>query len=99
MGIIEQIRIEELRKEELAQASDVLGKAFAAQPSSPVIYLDKSDVARRMQIVFRAMLGHLPGQVFVTKIDGGIVGTMRIVEWPHCQMSPFQGLRMLPTLL
>jgi hypothetical protein len=63
MGIIEQIRIEELRKEELAQASDVLGKAFAAQPGSLAIYLDKSDVARRMQIVFVAILEHLPGKM------------------------------------
>ncbi|MBU2534971.1 MAG: GNAT family N-acetyltransferase [Chloroflexi bacterium] len=96
---MEQIRIEEIRKEELPQASDVLGKAFATQPSSPAIYRDKSDIARRMQIVFGAMLEHLPGQVFVAKQDGRIVGAMRIVEWPHCQMSPFQGLRMLPTMM
>jgi predicted N-acetyltransferase YhbS len=96
---MEQIYIEKMRKEELSQTSEVIGKAFATQPSSLAIYRNKADLANRMKIVFGAMLEHLPGQVFVAKQDGRIVGAMRIVEWPGCQMSPRRGLRMLPTMM
>ncbi len=96
---MEKIIIEEIRREELPQASEVLGKAFATQPSSLAIYRGKSDIARRLKFVFGAMLEHLPGQVFVAKQDGRIVGVMRFVEWPDCHMSPLRGLRMLPTLM
>jgi predicted N-acetyltransferase YhbS len=96
---MEQILIEKMQKEELSRASEVLGKAFATQPSSLAIYGNKTDIARRLQIVFGAMLEHLLGQVFVAKQDGRIVGAMRIVEWPGCQMSPLRGLRMLPAMM
>jgi len=90
-----------MQPEKLSEALSVLGKAFATQPSSSAIFKGRthSDIERRMQITFGALIQYLPGQVFVAKYDGKIVGTMRIVEWPGCQMKPIQMLRALPTLM
>ena len=94
-----KVSIQPVQPQELSQASDVLGKAFATQPSSFAIFPGKSDIERRMKITFGIMLERLPGKVFVAKQDGQIVGTMRMVEWPDCQLSPLQGLRMLPAMI
>ena len=96
-----KVEIQPIQPKELSEALYVLGKAFATQPSSFAIYKGRgrSDIARRMKIVFGAMIKHMPGQVFVAKQDSRIVSVMRMVEWPGCQMKPFQGLRMLPTLI
>jgi predicted N-acetyltransferase YhbS len=52
-----------------------------------------------MQVFFRIALEHMPGEVFVAKKDNRVVGVMRMVEWPGCQMKPLQGLRFLPTII
>jgi ribosomal protein S18 acetylase RimI-like enzyme len=96
-----RVKVQPIQPAELPEALDVLGKAFATQPSSITIYKGKSrsDIERSIQIAFGAMLKHMPGEVFVAKQNGWVVGAMRIVEWPGCQMKPLQGLRLLPTLI
>ena len=93
-----KIVIQPIQPEDLAEALDVLGKAFATQPSFLAIYKGRtqSDIERRIQITFGALIKYLPGQVFVAKHASRIVGAMRIVEWPSCQMKPLQILRVLP---
>ncbi|MHC4277634.1 MAG: GNAT family N-acetyltransferase [Planctomycetota bacterium] len=95
------IVIKSMQPAELSEALDVLGKAFATMSSSTTIYKgrSRSDIERRMQIVFGALLKHMPGQIFVAKQNGRVVGAMRMVEWPGCQMKPLQGLKVLPALM
>ncbi len=96
-----KVEIQPIQQEELSEALYVLGKAFATQPSSLAIYKgrSRSDIARRMEIIFGAMIKRMPGQMFVARKDGLIVGAMRMVEWPGCQMKLLQGLRVLPALI
>jgi ribosomal protein S18 acetylase RimI-like enzyme len=96
-----KVEIQPIHREELPQAFDVLGKAFATQPSSIAIYKGRtqSDIEQGMKITFGAMLKYLPGQVYVAKHDDSIVGVMRIVEWPSCQMKPLQIIKALPSLI
>jgi ribosomal protein S18 acetylase RimI-like enzyme len=96
-----QTEIELLRKTDLGEASTLLGRAFSTQPSSLAIYpgAEASVVAERLKHVFGAMLGRLPGESYVAKQDGRIVGVMRMVEWPQCQMSAGQRLKILPILI
>jgi ribosomal protein S18 acetylase RimI-like enzyme len=99
---MKNINIEMIKEDEFIQASKILGKAFATQPSSFAIYKGVSDIdllSTRMTLVFEALLKSSSGQVFVAKQDGEIVGVMRIVEWPQCQLSPSQRLRMLPLMI
>jgi ribosomal protein S18 acetylase RimI-like enzyme len=94
-----EVAVQPIQKEEFPQALDVLGKAFAAMPNSIAIFSGKSDIGRRMKIIFGTMLKHLPGQVVVAKQSNQIVGAMRIVKWPDCQTSPLQGLKMMPEMM
>ncbi|MEE8194687.1 MAG: GNAT family N-acetyltransferase [Dehalococcoidales bacterium] len=47
----------------------------------------------------RVALERLPGQTFVAKDDGQIVGGMKMVEWPDCQLPPLKMLPMVPPML
>jgi ribosomal protein S18 acetylase RimI-like enzyme len=96
---MEKINIEKMQIDELFKASEVLGKAFATQPASLAIYRGKTDKTRPNQVIFGAMLKYLPGQAFVAKQKDRIVGVMRMVKWPQCQMSALQRIRMLPILV
>ena len=44
-------------------------------------------------------MGRLPGETFVAKEDGQIMGVMRMVEWPDCQLPPSKMLSMLPSMI
>ena len=96
-----KVKIQPIQPTELPQVADVLGKAFAPLSSSLAIYKGRSrlDIERRLSITFGGLIKNMPGQVFVAKHDGNIVGAMRIVEWPSCQMKPLQMLKVLPTLI
>lgn len=96
-----QIDIKTMQKSDLAAAGSLLGRAFASQPSSLAIYPGENEsvIAGRMRIVFGAMLEYLPGEAYVAKHDGRIVGVMRMVAWPHCQMSARDKIKMLPRLM
>jgi ribosomal protein S18 acetylase RimI-like enzyme len=99
---MKNIHIKKIKSEELPLATQMLGKAFATQPSSFAIYKGVSDrelLSNRMALVFEALLKSSSGQVFVAKKDGEIVGVMRMLEWPQCQLSPSQRLRMLPLMV
>ena len=96
-----RIVIQPIQPEDLSETLDVLGKAFATQPSSLTIHKGRtqSDIERRIQITFGALIKYLPGQVFVAKYDSRIVGAMRNVEWPGCQIKPLQIMRVLPAFV
>jgi hypothetical protein len=69
-----EVAVQPIQKEEFPQALDVLGKAFAAMPNSIAIFSGKSDIGRRMKIIFGTMLKHLPGQVVVAKQSNAVPG-------------------------
>jgi predicted N-acetyltransferase YhbS len=94
-----KVAIQPIQEEEIPSALDVLGKAFATMPNPLAIFSGKSDIERRMKIALAAMLEHLPGQVFVAEQSNQIVGAMRIVKWPDCQLSPLQGEKMMPAMM
>jgi predicted N-acetyltransferase YhbS len=97
---MEPIIIEPLQPGELREASVVTSRAFVTNPVSVAVFQGQGEKQRRRQeAVFRIMLGRMPGQVLLAKDQGRIIGVMRLVEWPRCQMSPLQGLRLLPAML
>jgi GNAT superfamily N-acetyltransferase len=44
-------------------------------------------------------LERLPGRTFVAKEDGQIVGGMRMVQWPDCQLPLSKMLPLLPKMI
>jgi predicted N-acetyltransferase YhbS len=101
MGIaMESVVVELMQPADLMEAAVVLSRAFAYRPVSRALSEKRRlDRERRLTAVHRLMLGRLPGQTLVARKGQRIVGAMRIVQWPQCQISPRQGLLMLPLML
>ncbi len=95
---MEQVSIETLRKDEVQEAAKVAARAFAPTPFAMAIYQDRQKAERGMSAVLQIMFGHFPGEILVAKEGGRVVGVMRMMEWPRCQMTPGQGLRLLSTM-
>ncbi len=93
---MEQIVIEPAQPGELLEASVLLSRAMVTLPENIAVFRGRRD---RLEAMFRIMLERFPGQVLLAKESGQIIGVMCMVEWPHCQMSPLQGLRLLPAML
>jgi len=96
---MEEVRIEPLRHEELPEAVEVVAGAMSTTPLLMTLFQRQEDKMRCQNAVFRGVLGRLPGQVLVAKEDSRIVGVMHMVEWPRCQLSLLQELRLLPIML
>ena len=97
---MEQIIIEKLQPGEVLEASVVIIRACVTCPVPVAVLQGQGEKQRRrLEAMFRIMLGRMPGQVLLAKDQGHIIGVMRLVEWPRCQMSPLQGLRLLPAML
>ncbi len=90
------ITIEPLRPEEIPVLSTVMGKAYVTSPL-PIAVLGPN--LYRAEVMMKVMIERFPGQTFVAKDDGQIVGGMGMVEWPNCQLPPLKMLPVLPTML
>ncbi|MBI2832564.1 MAG: GNAT family N-acetyltransferase [Chloroflexi bacterium] len=88
--------IEPMRPEELGEASAVLGKAFSTSPMPVAAW---GGGVHRTELLMRPSLKLLPGQPFVAKDNGQIVGVMKMVEWPDCQPSPLKMFSLMPVML
>lgn len=75
------ITIEPMRPEKIPAVSAVLGKAYATSPL-PMAVLGAN--LHRYEAFMRVALERLPGQTFVAKDGGQIIGAMKMVEWPNC---------------
>jgi predicted N-acetyltransferase YhbS len=96
---MEQVIIEPLKREEIRDSARVLALAFSRRPGLIKMLKGQRDKERRAVAHFEFELKYLAGNVVVAKRDNRIVGVIRYVEWPHCQLSPLQLLRFLPAML
>lgn len=97
---MEGIVVESMQPDDLMEAAEVLSRAFAYRPVPKALSAKRRlEKERRLNPVHMVMLGRLPGQTIVARRDRRIVGVMRIVKWPWCQVSPRQGLMLLPFML
>jgi predicted N-acetyltransferase YhbS len=99
MKNMEQVSIEPLKREEISETARLFALAFSTRPGLIKILKGQRDKERRAVAMFEFPLKHLPGSTLVAKKDNRVVGAIRFVEWPHCQLSPLQTLRFLPTML
>jgi predicted N-acetyltransferase YhbS len=94
------IVIKPIKPDEIPEASIVISRAFA--PTPVVVAVSKGageKQLRKLESGMKYMFKKAPGDMYVAKIDGKIVGVVRMVKWPSCQPTPLQGLRMLPGIL
>jgi ribosomal protein S18 acetylase RimI-like enzyme len=95
-----EIIIESIKPDEIPEASTVISRAFS--PTPVVVAVSKGGGEknqRKLESGMNYMLKRAPGQMYVAKDNGNIVGVMRMVKWPSYQPTPMQGIRMLPGIL
>jgi ribosomal protein S18 acetylase RimI-like enzyme len=93
---MDQVLIETLQSTDISQTAVVAARAFSTDPLTVAVYRERSDKESRMEATFRHLLEHRPGQVFIAKKDGLVVGMLRMAEWPNCQKSFSKALISLP---
>jgi ribosomal protein S18 acetylase RimI-like enzyme len=95
---MENVRIEYLSPADTQEAVNVLVRAFSIYFEAEKAWIKPIENERRLKVLFGLMLNHFHGIVFVAKKENRIVGVMRIVEWPLCQMSFLERVRYVLTL-
>ena len=98
---MEKVTIDFLRPSEAKEASNVLGRAFVtSSPNVIAIWRSQGEEEIIKQgAIFRLLKLERPKcTVIVAKIDNRIGGALNMVEWPHCQLSPLETLKMLPRM-
>jgi len=96
---MEQISIKPLQESELQEAAIVAARAYATNPDAVAVYRNHPDKARLQEASFMQAFGHAPGLVFTAKKGERVVGVMRMVEWPQCQMSLARMWKVLPIMV
>jgi predicted N-acetyltransferase YhbS len=95
-----EIVIEPIKPEDIPEASKVISRAFAPTPVVVAVAKGSGEKQqRKLESGMKYMFKKAPGHMYVAKMDGEIVGAMRMVKWPECQPKPSQGLMMLPGIL
>ena len=88
-----------MQKEDLGSAAEALSRAFATNPNTLATATGETVPAHRLETAFAGRIKHSPSRVFIAEVDGRIVGAMRIIEWPRCQASLMQNLKVAPYIL
>ena len=93
------IVIEPLQPGDVGEAAVLLSRAFVTNPVIVAMFHDQDERTRRAwEGMFRLRLKRMSGQVVVARDGGRVVGVMRLVEWPCCHTSTWQGLKLLPSM-
>ena len=98
---MKKVTIDFLRPSESKETSTVLGRAFVtSSPNCIAVWRAQGEEEIIKQgAIFRLLKLERPkSQVIVAKIDNRIVGALNMVEWPHCQLSPLETLKILPRM-
>lgn len=95
------ITVERLQPNEISAAAIVLSHAFLTQPNNIAVWRGQDDsVRRKIESIFRvAKLERPVSNLWVARRDNQMVGVLNMAEWPHCQMSPLESLRLMPRML
>ena len=94
-----QVTIGPMSALHLPEAGRVLGAAFASSPLERAVRGPIDTRQRRGLVVAYTATCRLPGRVSVAWSEGRIVGAIRWVESPRCQLQFRQKLAMAPTAI
>ena len=94
-----QVSITRMAAEDLAEAGRVLGAAFASSPLERAVRGTIDERQRRGLVRAYTATCRMPGHVSVARIDARIVGVIRWVESPRCQLRAIEKLAKAPTAI
>src|SRR5262245_7495937 len=81
----------------LAEASDMLARAFMTNPLHVAVF--GRDALEKNREFFRVGLSVMKGPKLVAMDKARIVGLVHWVASPQCQLSALEKLRMMPTMI
>lgn len=99
---MKNVTIDFLRQGEAKAASAVLGRVFVnSSPNCIAVWRaqGEGEIIKQAAIFRLLKLERQKSIVIVAKIDNRIVGALNMIEWPHCQLSFLETLKMLPRIL
>lgn len=94
-----QVTITRLSEERVQEAGLVLGAAFASSPLERAVRGTIDERQRRGLVVAYTATCRLPGQVRVALSAQRVIGVIRWVESPRCQLRLREKLAMAPTAI
>lgn len=94
-----QITISRLSAGQVQEAGRVLGAAFASSPLEQAVRGSIEERQRRGLVVAYTATCRLPGQVRVALSEHQVVGVIRWVQSPRCQLRLREKLAMAPTAI
>jgi ribosomal protein S18 acetylase RimI-like enzyme len=93
------VTVRRMTPTEMAEASRIVGLAFALNPSNLAIAGGNRDKAARiMEHAARTLkLGNTASHVLVAEREGELAGVLKAAEWPHCQMTAREKIKSVPS--
>jgi ribosomal protein S18 acetylase RimI-like enzyme len=100
MGPRDNIEIRAMEAADMIAVCDVIGLAFADNPSTLANVRGDPVKARRvMQKAVRvAKFGRTWSYALVAVQGGGVVGALNAAEWPHCQLGIAEKIKTAPAM-
>ena len=95
------MKIRRMLPADMASACEVIGQAFEDNPNTLMVaHGDRHKARLMMQATVRAAkLGRKYSHVLVAEDQERIVGVLNAAEWPSCQLSIGEKLRVAPTMV
>lgn len=101
MGRLDGIEIRRMNSADMVEVCDVIGLAFADNPSTLANVRGDTAKARRvMQDAVRvAKFGRTWSHALVAEQAGMVVGALNAAEWPHCQLGIGEKIKTAPAMV
>lgn len=88
-----------LELEDVPVAARLLGRSLCANPMHVAIFGDGQTALERQERMFTVVLREFPGIKLAAKLDGQLVGMLRMVRSPLCRLPPAEAARIGPRLV
>ena len=101
MGQPDNIEIRRMTAADMDSVCEVIGLAFADNPSTLAnVRGDRARARRLMQEAVRvAKFGRRWSHALVAEQGGMVVGALNAAEWPHCQLGMVEKIKTAPAML
>ena len=101
MGQPDNIEIRRMTAADMDSVCEVIGLAFADNPSTLAnVHGDRARARRLMQEAVRvAKFGRSWSHALVAEQGGMVVGALNAAEWPHCQLGMVEKIKTAPAMV
>jgi ribosomal protein S18 acetylase RimI-like enzyme len=101
MGQLDDIEIRRMNSADMLAVCEVIGLAFADNPSTlATVHGDRAKACRVMRDAVRvAKFGRAWSYALVAVQEGTVVGALNAAEWPHCQLGMAEKIKAAPAMV